>query len=109
MAAWTYLLLCIDGSYYTGCTTDLEKRLAQHQAGSHGGYTATRLPVTLVWVGEFQTVLDAIDMERRIKRWSRIKKQALVRRDYDALPGLSKRGFKPAFAINNARHPEEPA
>ena len=108
MVSWTYILLCSDGSYYTGCTTNLELRWAQHQAGSHDGYTSTRRPLKLVWVGEFQSVLDAIDMERRIKRWSRAKKEALIRRDYDLLPSLSKRGFKPT-AINLLRHPEEPA
>jgi len=96
MTAWTYLLLCADGSYYCGCTTNLEQRLAQHVAGSHDGYTSTRRPLKTVWVGEFQTVLDAIDMERRIKRWSRLKKEALIRRDYGSLPELSKRGFRPS-------------
>ncbi len=109
MAAWTYLLLCSDGSYYAGCTTDLERRVAQHHAGSHDGYTSTRRPVKVVWVGEFQTVLDAIDYERRIKRWSRMKKEALVRRNYDALPELARRGFKPSDAAHKPRHPEEPA
>ncbi len=98
MAAWTYLLLCSDGSYYAGCTTNLEQRIDQHVSGSHGSYTCTRRPVKLVWTGEFQTIHDAIDMERRIKRWSRAKKEALVRRDYDALPALSKRGFRPSAA-----------
>ncbi len=98
MTAWAYLLLCADGSYYAGCTTNLETRLGQHEAGSHDGYTSTRRPLRLVWVGEFQTVLDAIDMERRVKRWSRMKKEALIRRDFDALPLLSKRGFKPSAA-----------
>lgn len=96
MVAWTYLLLCADGSYYAGCTTNLDRRLAQHEAGSHDGYTSTRRPLKTVWVGEFQTVLDAIDMERRIKRWSRLKKEALIRKDFDALTVLSKRGFKPS-------------
>ena len=109
MAAWTYVLRCSDGSYYAGCTTDLERRLAQHDAGSHDGYTSTRRPLTLVWTGEFQTILDAIDMERRIKRWSRLKKEALVQQNYDALPELSRRGFKPSHATNKVRHPEEPA
>jgi predicted GIY-YIG superfamily endonuclease len=102
MTAWTYLLLCSDGSYYAGCTTDLERRLAQHEAGSHDGYTSTRRPLKLVWTGEFQTVLDAIDMERRIKRWSRLKKEALARRDYDTLPDFSGRGFRPSDAGNRS-------
>jgi predicted GIY-YIG superfamily endonuclease len=102
MTAWTYILRCADGSYYAGCITDLEKRWGQHQAGVHDGYTAIRRPLELVWVGEFQTVLDAVDMERRIKRWSRMKKEALIRRDYELLSMLSKRGFRPSPAIPNS-------
>jgi predicted GIY-YIG superfamily endonuclease len=95
-ASWCYILLCRDGSYYTGCSTDLETRYGQHLAGTLGGYTSTRLPVTMVWAGEFQTIHEAISMERRIKRWSRMKKEALIRGDYNALPGLSARGFAPS-------------
>ncbi len=95
MAAWAYILRCADGSYYTGCTTDIDQRLGEHQAGVHESYTASRLPVEMVWADEFQTIHDAIDAERQIKGWSRAKKEALIRRDYDALPGLSKSGFKP--------------
>jgi predicted GIY-YIG superfamily endonuclease len=47
MAFWVYLLECSDGSYYTGQTDDLERRVAQHEIGACGGYTATRLPVRL--------------------------------------------------------------
>ena len=101
MTAWVYILRCSDGSYYAGCTTDLEKRWGQHQAGTVEGYTAARRPLDLVWVGEFQSIYDAIDMERRIKRWSRAKKEALIRRDYGALPALSKRGFRPSSAIHS--------
>ncbi len=104
IAAWTYLLLCSDASYYAGCTTNLERRMAEHDAGSHDGYTSAGRPLALVWVGEFQTVLDAIDMERRIKRWSRVKKEALIRMEYDSLRELSRRGFRPA-ATNTLRHP----
>ena len=52
--------------------------------------------VRMVWSDEFQGIADAIDVERQIKRWSRLKKETLVRGEYDALPGLSKRGFRPA-------------
>src|SRR5665213_2081674 len=95
-ASWCYILLCGDGSYYTGGSTDLETRYGQHVAGTSEGYTSTRLPVIMVWAGEFQSVHEAIAMERRIKGWSRVKKEALIRGDYDGLPELSKRGFKPS-------------
>jgi predicted GIY-YIG superfamily endonuclease len=90
MAAWTYILLCSDRSYYTGCTTFLEQRYGQHQAGTHDGYTAARRPVEMVWAVEVPDVIQAIALERQIKGWSRAKKEALIRGDFDALPGLSK-------------------
>jgi len=96
MAAWVYILKCRDGSYYTGCTTDIDRRYGQHVSGTFGGYTSTRLPVEMVWAAEFQDVRDAIDYERRLKRWSRAKKEAVIRQDWDALPELSARGFRPA-------------
>ena len=96
MAAWTYILLCSDGSYYTGCSTDLEQRWGQHQAGDFDGYTATRRPLRLAWSEEFQTIDDAITVERQIKGWSRRKKEALIRGDFELLHKLSRRGFKPS-------------
>jgi putative endonuclease len=95
MGAWLYILLCADGSYYVGTTrTELEIRLAEHQAGHFGGYTATRRPVELVYSEHFDRIVDAIAAERRIKGWSRVKKQALIAGRVDLLPGLSRRGGK---------------
>jgi putative endonuclease len=92
MGAWLYILLCADGSYYTGTTrTDLEIRLAQHQTGHFGGYTATRRPVTLVYSEYFDRIVDAIAAERQIKGWSRAKKKALIAGRFDLLPELSRR------------------
>ena len=96
MAAWVYILKCADGSYYVGCTTNLDQRLNQHGDGTFGGYTSTRRPVELLWSNEFQGVHEAIAFEQRIKRWSRAKKEALIRGAYDILPELSARGFRPA-------------
>lgn len=91
MASWAYMLLCADGSFYTGCTTDLDTRIGQHQCGEIPGYTSTRRPVELVWAEEFQHIDDAIAAERRIKGWSRAKKQALIRGDWDAIRQLGSR------------------
>jgi predicted GIY-YIG superfamily endonuclease len=96
MAVWTYILKCADDSYYVGCTTHLLQRFGQHQSGEMGGYTASRRPVEMVWSEEFQTMDQAIAMERQLKRWSRLKKEAVIRGDFDALPALSKKGFKPS-------------
>ena len=90
MAAFVYILRCRDGSYYTGCTTKLDLRIAQHKAGTYAGYTAARLPVECVWNAEFQNIYDAIDFERRLKRWSRVKKEAVIRGEWDHLPELSR-------------------
>jgi predicted GIY-YIG superfamily endonuclease len=90
MAVWVYILRCADESYYTGLTTNLEQRLGQHHGGSFQGYTSTRLPVECVYVAEFQWIYDAISWERRLKRWSRAKKEAVIARAYDRLPELAR-------------------
>ncbi len=95
-SSWTYILRCADGSYYVGCTTQLDQRLGQHQAGTFDGYTAARRPVEMVWAEEFPSLDQAIALERQLKGWSRAKKEALIRCDFDVLPDLSKRGFKPS-------------
>ena len=95
MPSWVYILQCADGSYSTGCTTNLDQRLGQHQAGETESYTATRLPVEMVWADEFTDIDDAIAAERQIKGWSRAKKEALIARRFEDLPRLSKTGFRP--------------
>ena len=78
---YIYILKCRDNSYYVGSTIDLAHRLAQHQAGTYGGYTSKRLPVTLLWSQEVPTDNDAFLLERKFKGWSRLKKEALIRSD----------------------------
>jgi putative endonuclease len=91
MPAYLYMLRCADGSYYVGKTQiALEDRIAQHDAGHFGGYTATRRPVTLVFHQEFQRITDAIAAERQLKGWSRAKKDALIRGDYELLHTLAR-------------------
>jgi putative endonuclease len=69
----------------------LEIRLAQHQTGHFGGYTATRRPVVLVYSEYFERIVDAIAAERQVKGWSRAKKEALIAGRFDLLPALSRR------------------
>ena len=88
--SWVYVLQCNDGSYYTGCTTNLEERVYQHQKGLYSGYTSKRRPIKLIWFEEFRDVHEAIDIERQIKGWSRKKKEALMRDDFELLEELSK-------------------
>ena len=81
--AFIYMLRCLDGSYDVGSTRkELEQRISEHNAGTFGGYTSRRRPVTLVWSEHFANITDAIAVERQIKGWSRSKKEALIRGDY---------------------------
>lgn len=85
-----YLLRCSDDSYYVGVTSELEERLEQHATGwDPKAYTHERRPVTLVYRAAFSEIGDAIAFEKRIKRWSRKKKEALIAGEYEKLPGLS--------------------
>ncbi|MDR3437886.1 GIY-YIG nuclease family protein [Telmatospirillum sp.] len=93
MSAFLYILQCADQSYYVGTTRgSLEKRVAEHQSATFGGYTATRRPVILVFQQSFDRIEDAIAAERQVKGWRREKKEALIRGDTAALPALAKRG-----------------
>ncbi len=107
--AWVYILECADGSYYTGSSNNLILRLAEHEAGEGGRYTSGRLPVVLVYLCEFTTEHDAFLRERQIKGWSRRKKEALIRNDFDALIEFSKTRSSSAddeFTSGLANHPE---
>ena len=90
MAFWTYILLCADGLYYTGHTDNLEYRIGQHQSDKIEGFTSSRLPVRLMWSQDFATRYEALDAEMRIKKWSRAKKEALIRGDWKALNHFAK-------------------
>jgi len=85
-----YLLRCADGSYYAGHTDNLDLRMAQHKTGALGGYTAKRRPVELVWSERFATRDEAFAAERRLKGWSRAKKEALIAGDWERLRALSR-------------------
>jgi putative endonuclease len=88
--AFVYILRCADSSYFVGSTRgSLDERIAQHNSGKLDGYTARRRPVMLVFQQDFDRITDAIAAERQLKGWSRAKKEALMRGDYGALPGLA--------------------
>jgi putative endonuclease len=91
VSAWVYILRCADGSFYAGSTRDaLEVRMAQHDAGTFGGYSAKRRPVALVFSQYFEHIADAIEAERQIKGWSRAKKEALIAGDFERLRALAR-------------------
>jgi putative endonuclease len=87
--AWMYILQCSDGSYYVGSTVALEQRVWQHQQGEGAKYTARRLPVELVYSEEYRRIDEAFYREKQVQGWSRAKKEALIRGDYDGLPDLA--------------------
>lgn len=92
--AFVYILQCADGSYYVGSHRgdDVATRVGEHQAGKYpGAYTFARRPVTLVWSEWFPRFDEAVLFERRVKGWSRAKKEALIRGDFAALVELAKR------------------
>ena len=79
-----YILKCADGSYYTGITRrTVEERLSEHAQGQIAGcYTFTRRPVKLVFAEYYERIDEAVAAERRIKGWSRAKKEAYMRADF---------------------------
>ena len=88
---WMYILECSDGSYYTGHTDDLEKRLAEHMTGAiRSCYTFERRPLALVHSSQFVSRDEALAMERRVKGWSRAKKEALIRGDWNEVSRLAR-------------------
>ena len=90
MKAWVYILRCSDASYYTGSTNNLELRLVQHAVGEGSQWTRSRLPLHLAFAQDFPSEHEAFLCERQIKGWSRAKKEALIRGDFDALVELSR-------------------
>ena len=81
--SWVRILRCSDGSCYTGKSQNLEQGIARHKDDTFGGYTSKRLPVELVFTECLPTYEQAIRAERQIKGWSRAKKEALIRGDFD--------------------------
>ena len=88
---FVYILKCKDDSFYTGFTNNLDRRLYEHNAGlSKDSYTYDKRPVELVWYEMFTEPTQAILIEKKIKGWSRRKKQALIDEDWDKLVKYSK-------------------
>jgi putative endonuclease len=88
-----YTLLCSDGGHCAGVTRrSVDERVSEHAQGLMRGCTSTRRPVKLVFSEHYERIVDAIAAERRIKGWSRAKKEAYMRGDFSALAALAKRG-----------------
>jgi len=88
---FVYILKCSDTSYYTGFTNSLVRRMVEHNTGKNKDcYTYNKRPLELVWFEIFNDVLDAIAFEKKIKGWTRAKKEALINEDWDRLVLYSK-------------------
>ena len=94
---YVYILLCSDGSYYTGVTKDVERRLEEHIDGiAEDSYTYIRRPVELKYIEQFENIEVAIEREKQIKNWSRKKKEALIYANYDKLKEYAKKKWNPS-------------
>ena len=107
MGLWTYMLHCADRSSYVGHSDDLDTRIGAHQSGLLPGYTATQLPVKLVWSDEFPTRYEALQAERLIKGWSRRKKLALIRGDWESMRALARNAEEKERASTSSARTEK--
>lgn len=85
-----YILKCSDGSYYTGSTNDLDRRMIEHRSGIGANHTKSRLPVELVYVEEHSRIDEAFYREKQVQGWNREKKETLIKSKEEQLPKLSK-------------------
>jgi len=91
IGASIYILRCADGSLYTGITRrSVDERVSEHDQGL-STYTARRRPVVLIFSETYERVDEAVAAERRIKGWSRAKKEAYMRGDFERLSELASR------------------
>jgi len=88
---YVYILECSDNSLYVGVTNDVGRRFIEHSTGMHEeSFTFKRRPVKLVFCRQFKSPMEAINFEKQIKRWTRSKKEALIKYDLELLHDLAK-------------------
>lgn len=85
---YVYILRCADDSLYVGETRDVVARVLMHQAGDASGFTRQRLPITLAYAEQHAGRPRALARERQLKRWTRVKKEALIAGDLARLKRL---------------------
>ena len=101
MAFWVYILRCSDGSYYTGHSDDLQRRMDEHSAGALPScYTFKRRPLQLVFSQDVGSREEAIAAERQIKGWSRKKKEAMISGDWEEVSRLARTARTPVHEAN---------
>ena len=94
MVCHMYILICGNGTYYTGSTRNLERRLMQHQSGKGAIHTTMHQPVVLIYSEEFSRIDHAFYREKQVQRWSHDKKTALIKEEIETLRKLAKKDFK---------------
>ncbi|MEI6465841.1 MAG: GIY-YIG nuclease family protein [Verrucomicrobiota bacterium] len=92
---WVYILQSADGAYYVGQTSDLRERLRKHRLGLGSKHTHDHVTPQLVYADPLVDLTAAVQRERQLKRWSRSKKAALIRSDFDRLRKLSRSRDQP--------------
>jgi putative endonuclease len=90
MIGYMYILECADGSFYTGSTKDLERRLWEHAHFLGANYTKKKHPSKLVYVEKFPRIDEAFYREKQVQGWSHAKKKALIATNKENLVELSK-------------------
>ena len=94
MQCHVYILLCDDGTYYTGSTKYLNLRLKQHFSGEGANHTKKHKPIKLVYTECFNRIDYAFNREKQIQRWSHAKKEALINGEIDVLEKKAKKKFE---------------
>ncbi len=89
---YLYILKCMNGSLYTGITDNFERRLKEHLSGKGGHYTRNSRPTDVIYKEEFIDRVQAQKREQQIKRWSKVKKLALISGNLESLRKLSVSG-----------------
>ena len=87
---YVYILRCSDNSLYTGITNDLDRRFNEHNDGKlKDAYTYSRRPVKLEYFQDFTEPTQAIFFEKKLKKWSKVKKEVLIKGDFDMIQILA--------------------
>ncbi len=94
MQGFIYILLCSNGSYYTGSTKYLDKRIKEHQSGLGANHTKKYGRVELVYYEEYDRIDFTYNREKQIQGWSIKKKEALINGEFEILPELAKKVFR---------------
>ena len=94
MQGYTYILLCSNGSYYTGSTKNLELRFQQHKNGEGAKHTKKFPPTEILYYEQYDRIDTAFYREKQIQGWSKAKKKALIDGAESLLPELAKKVFR---------------